>query len=449
MTEEEINELNDKLKEKENKKPLEKYKKGKGESQKHFIIRICEDYVKDCKLYIVNDQIFYKDGRRYSNDPEGLARLLYRYYKYTKSEYDEIIFQITKLATKYNETNMDVILLSNGGFLNYEFIKGFNIFCPYYIDVDYDENAYDEYVDSFLQTITCNENSKEKNDLRLVLEEVIGHCLMTKNFPSKMFILLGTGANGKSTFMNMLFNLFGDLAVNVPINKLDRDDYVARLTNKLVNISDDVDFDYIKSSQNLKTLASGDNIVARELYQKAYNFKNKATLIFSLNEMVLFADNSFGLQRRLCIIPFLHNIKDPNPSYIDLLTSDNAKKYLLKLGYEGLQRIISNGNKITESQQINDLVNNYIFDTNSALSFIEKEYKDDLDGKIFSNVYQEYENYCTIAGYDPYSKNKFSRILTSRGYTSEVNYIGDKPVRCITKIKNVKYNLPKKEINND
>ena len=105
-----------------------------------------------------------------------------------------------------------------------------------------------------------------KNDLRIVIEEMIGHCLMTKNFPHKVFLLVGTGANGKSTLMNVLFSMFGDLATNVPIKKLERDDYVARLTNKLVNISDDVDFNYIKSSQNIKTLASGDIVPARELY---------------------------------------------------------------------------------------------------------------------------------------------------------------------------------------
>ena len=90
--------------------------------------------------------------------------------------------------------------------------------------------------------IPPDENSTEKNDLRIVLEEMIGHCLMTKNFPHKIFLLVGNGANGKSTLMNVLFSMFGDLATNVPIKKLERDDYVARLTNKLVNISDDVDF---------------------------------------------------------------------------------------------------------------------------------------------------------------------------------------------------------------
>lgn len=411
--------------------------RGEKEPLKKFLIRISGLYVEKYDLKVAYNQIYYnKDGKYYS-DVEELACLLYSDYQYAKNEYEEIIFQIKRIAPKYNDKD-EIISINNGIIKNHEFIKDAREFSPYYIDVEYDENSYDENVDSFLQMITCNYDNKEKNELRLVIEEMLGHCLMTKNFPHKVFILLGTGANGKSTLMNSLYNLFGDLATNVPINKLDRDDYVARLTNKLVNISDDVDFSYIKSSQNVKTLASGDYIVGRELYQKAYNFKNKATLIFSLNEMVLFADHSYGLHRRLCIIPFLHNITNPNPKYLDLLTTNKAKNYWFKLAMDGMRRIIENGNAITKSQKIEDLVNNYIVDTDSVSNFLKAYGFEDLTDIPIGNLYANYCAYCLEdAGYDPYSKNKFSRILSSKGYTSVVKYYQGKRYRVIVKVDNI------------
>lgn len=156
--------------------------------------------------------------------------------------------------------------------------------------------------------------------------------------------------------MNVLFSMFGDLATNVPIKKLERDDYVARLTNKLVNISDDVDFSYIKSSQNIKTLASGDIVPARELYSKAYYFRNKATMIFSMNELVIFSDHTFGMERRLCILPFENKVKKADPSILDRLTTDNAKSYLLRLGLEGMKRIKENKGQLSYSKTIENIV---------------------------------------------------------------------------------------------
>jgi len=245
-------------------------------------------------------------------------------------------------------------------------------------------------------------------------------------------LFVGNGANGKSTFMNVLFNMFGDLATNVPIKKLERDDYVARLTNKLVNISDDVDFNYITSSQNIKTLVSGDVIPARELYSKAYYFRNKATMIFSMNELVVFADKTYGLQRRLCIIPFNNKVIVPDPSILERLTTDNAKSYLLRLAIEGMQRIKDNGYQISYSETINNMVNTYMIENDSVSSFIEFD-SNELENQPYSTVYNNYKNYCIDNDFTPYKKNNFSRKLNTKGYVTKVRCINGKSIRVVVK----------------
>lgn len=255
---------------------------------------------------------------------------------------------------------------------------------------------------------------------------------MTKNFPHKIFLLIGNGANGKSTLMNILFNMFGNLATNVPIKKLERDDYVARLTNKLVNISDDVDFSYIKSSQNIKTLASGDVVPARELYSKAYYFKNKATMIFSMNELVVFSDHTFGLERRLCIIPFDNKVKNADPSILDRLTTDTAKSYLLRLGIEGMNRIKANKGQLTTSKKVDRMVRSYMAENDSVYSFLEYG-NVEIDNQPYSNVYQEYVGYCGRNDFNPYKKNNFSRKMRTRGYGTKIKNIDGCSTRIIVK----------------
>lgn len=398
---------------------------------KRLIIDTCKNIVKKYDVHIADNQIYYLYNGKFHNNEKKLMELVYDEYEYSKSEYEEILFQLRILGIQ-EQDEKSIISLRNGAIIDGEYVNNNKEFSSTYLDIIYDENAYDEDTDKFLQFITNNEDSTEKNDLRIVLEEMIAHCLMTRNFPHKIFLLIGTGANGKSTLMNVLFNLFGDLATNVPIKKLERDDYVARLTNKLVNISDDVDFSYIKSSQNIKTLASGDVVPARELYSKAYYFRNKATMIFSMNELVIFSDHTFGMERRLCIIPFENKVKKADPSILDRLTTESAKSYLLRLGLEGMKRIKENKGQISYSKKVDAIVKNYMAENDSVFSFLENG-NFDVENQPFSTVYEQYNAYCERADFTPYKKNNFSRKLKTRGYIAKVKNVEGISTRIIVK----------------
>ena len=176
---------------------------------KRKLIAICKKIVKKYNIHIADNQIYYYENGKYNNREERLRQLIRDEYEFSKSEYDEIRFQITMLGTQ-EQQDKSIILLRNGAIINGNYTKDNKEFSSSYLDINYDNNAYDNEVDKFLQFISNNENSDTKNDLRLVLEEMIGHCLMTKNFPHKVFLLIGNGANGKSTLMNVLFNMFGE-----------------------------------------------------------------------------------------------------------------------------------------------------------------------------------------------------------------------------------------------
>ena len=84
-------------------------------------------------------------------------------------------------APRWNKEN--VIAIKNGIIKDGKYINEKNVFTPYYIDITYNPNAYCKDFDEFLQFITNNEESEEKNDLRIIIEEMFGHCLMFKDFP--------------------------------------------------------------------------------------------------------------------------------------------------------------------------------------------------------------------------------------------------------------------------
>ncbi len=399
------------------------------------LIEVCKMIADKYNIHIANNKVYFYENGRFYNDDNRLMKIIYSEYQFSKSEYEEILFQL-KINGKEEQQEKSIILLKNGSIVDGKYTEDNDTFSSSYLDVIYDPLCYDANVDRFLQFITNNENSIEKNDLRIVLEEMLGHCLMTKSFPHKLFLLLGSGANGKSTFINMLYNFFGDLAVNIPINRLGKDEYVAMLVNKLVNISDDIDFDYIKSSQNIKTLASGDEIMARELYSKPFRFRNKATMIFTMNEMIMFSDHTYGMSRRLCIIPFENTVKNIDPKIEEKLNTDSAKSYILNLALEGMERINVNKGQLTESEIVEKIVQDYMTESDSVFSFLQ--YGNwNLINEAFSVVYDRYCLYCNNCGYTPYNKNSFSRRIKLKGYTTKTKTVGGMSVKVVIKDENI------------
>ena len=165
---------------------------------------------------------------------------------------------------------------------------------------------------------------------------------------------------------------------------------------------------------NFKTLASGNTIMIRPIYQRPYRLKNRATLIFTANDMPTFKDKTGGVSRRLVIIPCDNEVKKADFKIDDKLSADSAKSYLLNLALKGLARIQANGGKLSESKTINDMVEDYITESDSVLSFLKEIGVDEEIPQ--AQVYEEYQKHCEQNGQKPFSQTKFTQRLKTKGY---------------------------------
>jgi putative DNA primase/helicase len=78
-------------------------------------------------------------------------------------------------------------------------------------NVRYDQNAGCPVWKNFLMEI-MNYNA----ELIRFIQTAAGWAITGDTSEQSMFILYGTGANGKSTFLNMIMNLSGDYAIATP-----------------------------------------------------------------------------------------------------------------------------------------------------------------------------------------------------------------------------------------
>lgn len=388
------------------------------------MITFAEFIVKALDIKIYKCDLYFKDGVNYSKDRIKLNKAITKYLKLKRAQLTELETQLYIYANLVENESNFLVKLRNGVILDDTVVNYDCGFTPFYLDISYNAEAYDKNVDDFLNFICCN-----RTDMRMFMEEILGHILLINRFPHKIFFLTGCGANGKSTFVEMITKWTGQLSSHIDIANFDDGTSLTSLVGKLVNIADDVDAIYIEKSKNLKTMASGNTVSARAIYSQPINIKNTASLIFTANEPPVFKDKSHGIGRRLVIIPFDNTVTECIYNLDELLSSDNAKSYLLNLGLAGIKRIFNNKLQMSPSATIEAATQQYYLDNDSVLNYLT-EYSD-INEKPIGDVYDAYVMFCDESNLKAISRTKFSRRITSMGYTITIIKMCGKSVRII------------------
>lgn len=375
------------------------------------VFEFSQEIIEDFEMVYYKNKIYAKDGRVWRSDENKLLRTINSVRALKRNQDAEVIHQLEKMTPVFEGDVKTIQLANDYQIKDGELIKGrTDDFTPYLLDVAYDPDAYNQTADDFLDFLVL-----DRPELRQTVEELLGHILLLRGFPHKVFFLIGEkGANGKSTFLEMLNNWAGELGSNINLEAFNDPTSVSELEDKVVNIGDDIDASYLDKSMNFKTLASGNTITIRPIYQKARKLKNTATLIFTANEMPTFRDKTGGVERRLAIIPCDNVVKEADFGMDEKLATDSAKSYLLNLALEGIERIKANGGKLSPSPIMDSYLKGYMAEMDTILGFIEDiGINQEIDKKI---VYQEYKDWCFDIGTKPQKMAALTRKLTSLDY---------------------------------
>ena len=399
------------------------YIKSKLQYEKLARYLISDEYV----IKINNSLHIYYDGV-YSSDLKNIERILLKYINNSKSaDRTEVIKYLEILAENKYQTTPKTLAVANG-LLDIE-TKHLTVFDPKTviknkIPVNYNPIAYHETMDKTLDKICCNDKQ-----LRMLIEEMIGYCLFRRNELGKCFILTGKGSNGKSTLLDVIKKLIGEVNISsVALNELNSTFKPFQLEGKLANIGDDISNAYIEDNSMFKKLVTGETVNVERKGKDPYDFNNYSKLIFSCNDMPRINDLSDGLKRRIIFIPFnasfSKNDKDYDPFIIDKLLSQEALEYLLKLALEGLDRILYN-KAFTIPKLITDAWNDYEKMNNPLIGFMEDA---KIENESTSDVYLQYQTYCVDNGLKHLSKITFTKEICKHGYTTkQIRLNGKRP----------------------
>lgn len=281
------------------------------------------------------------------------------------------------------------------------------------LPADYDETAIAPRFREFMREVTCGREEIEK-----LLQEFMGYVI--SGMPcayEKGLLLLGSGANGKSTFVNVLRLLSGEAASSLSARDIVDPAKRAAMNGKIVNISEENSLNSFRDVETLKNMISGGVVWAKILYAQPFEFRNRAKLIFLCNTLPINYDNTHGFFRKLVIAPF-DAVFSPEKADVGLIKKlEGEMSGIFNYAVEGFRRLIEQG-KFTDSRESQDLLGEYAMASDDVKSWLDEEViiinSDDIR-TLKESIYQSYQNYCEASGVRfPQPKNRFFFDLKHR-----------------------------------
>lgn len=277
--------------------------------------------------------------------------------------------------------------------------------------------------------------------------EIMGYTLSPTNFMQKLFILWGTGGNGKSGFLYLLENIIGSTYVskekiyNIYSNRF----RTAELQGKMINIDHDMESSAINQTADLKKIVTGDPISCERKGQNPFVLYPRVKLFIAANTLPKICDNSQGMQDRVLIIPFLRYIRGTTrDDFIisRIMESEEEKGVLFYNMVLGLQRLRKN-RSFSIPPIVKEYTNNYFIDIDPVALFTKACEAGDVtyNGKTISieresamDVYHCFNRWCSENRYKiDIPNNVFGKEMKRLGYDNMQRRIDGKKIRLYVK----------------
>lgn len=349
------------------------------------------------KIYVYEDGIYRPRGKQIIEN-EAQKRLGdFARQRFINETVNLIRFSTYRPPEDFNNPNN--MLAVKNGFLN-PVTRELEEFTPEKIhltkiNAKFDREADCPKVKKFLTEILHDKDI-------LTVQEMFGYCLL-KDYPlAKAFMLLGSGANGKSTLLKLLEIFLGEDNVANPSLQTLLDDKFAshRLFGKLANIHADLSSsEVLENTGKFKMLTGQDRMEGQEKYKNAFEFRNYAKLIYSANELPRTKDRTEAFFRRWIIIEFPNQFpeedEDTDTSLPESIIDEEELSGVLNWALDGLERLLKN-DKFTRTKARREVEERWIMQTDSLRAFLLKKCETKtgawVSKKDFYEVYQAFCN---------------------------------------------------------
>jgi putative DNA primase/helicase len=168
-----------------------------------------------------------------------------------------------------------------------------------------DEDSEDGTLQKFLQDITL-----EDEELEGYLRRLIGYCLTGDVRDHVLVFCHGGGANGKSTFLDMVLYVLGDYARQIPTETLmeargeRHPTEIANLKGVRLAVSSEVEEGQHWAESRIKALTGDAVLTGRYMRQNFFEFRRTHKLVVAGNHKPSIRTVDDAMRRRVHLVPF-------------------------------------------------------------------------------------------------------------------------------------------------
>lgn len=253
------------------------------------------------------------------------------------------------------------------------------------------------------------------------LQRLCGYFLTGLTSEHVLAFFYGTGANGKSVFINTVSSILGDYAANAQMETFtasanDRHSTeLARLDGARLVTSQETESGKQWAESRIKSLTGGDKITARYMRQDYFEFTAKFKLLFAGNAKPGLRTVDEAIRRRIHIVPFEVTIPPENrDAHLSRKLRDEMPG-ILQWMIEGCVQWQKIG--LCPPASVIGATNNYLQSEDAVMLWVSERC---LTGagycQAIKDLYANYKAYCEEASERPLKRRRLMQSLETHGF---------------------------------
>jgi P4 family phage/plasmid primase-like protien len=286
--------------------------------------------------------------------------------------------------------------------------------------VEYDPTAECPLWMDFLSDVTAG-----NGELIRYLQRAVGYSLTGLTVEHCMFILWGTGRNGKSTFLEVIQHLMGEYSKAAHMNtfmqkKQDEgipNDLAALASARFVAAMESDDGKRLAEAK-IKQITGGDTVTARFLHKEFFQFQPQFKIWLGTNHKPTIYGTDEGIWRRIRLIPF--EVYIPDSKKDETLTQKLISEApgILNWALQGLEEYRLHG--MMEPDIVKASTDDYRASQDWMTRFLGEVTEPSPEDNIPARkLYEKYADWCSRTGEFKLKEAKFAEGMQQKGMKSK------------------------------
>lgn len=251
------------------------------------------------------------------------------------------------------------------------------------------------------------------------LYELMAFSIVPNYFIHRIWCLIGSGSNGKSTFLKILTKFIGlENTTSSSLNALIKERFEgSKLLHKLTCLIGETNFNLISNTSFLKNLTGEDLIRCEFKGKDVFDFVNYAKLIMATNSLPPTADKTEGYYRRWKILKFFNKFEVEKEVIKEIPEEEynNLSKKCLKIVKELWKNRTFTNDKNFEGRKLD-----YEEEANPLMKFLRENYEREINSEIlFSEFFENLNIYLDERGQRTLTSPSVSKQLKNEGFDTK------------------------------